>query len=1236
MPRRSEEPEWDTDDGSEGSGSEGSEFDDEGSDEGSSNSSESGSDQDSEEGSSDDESGSGSGSDSNSDDSDESSEGSDDMEEVGFGDEGGKGLSNGNLMNEPDAEPKWSKVVPAKIMAYGLSAALIFCICIFLIPLILIIGLSVGLTRGKDDNNPKVLPTPVPVPTAPPVAAVTPQPTFSPTAAPLIEEPLITSEISTTIYRDGILAEVSQGEETTMLVQNGPSGDTELPSAYALVDFDGIVGLDSGITSVDDYLKNIQDLTVPFCLTVAGNDAEDPITYQTCLLPADSAPGAVDGLTGVSAPAYGIPGDCLNDKSVTFVVDSKTTEVCVDVASLLTATSDEDVPEGNATVTNATDTESTEPDPTRSLRGSRRALQGSEANITYLFMIDSLEESDQPGTEFYSSKDESGRGPSLRIQGKNTCRSAVSVACSDPNFKFLCDAVKTAGLEDVLDSKTSPKTLFAPTTAAFSLLGDDFVSNNDELINVLQYHLVNNKIMSTDLTCNAPVDMMNSEQTTTLCGMNGADKQFYQVGTGVSPGVSSFPKIVSPDIETCFGVIHVVDQVLVPPSPNTTCIPGEEDEEEALSIAELCQQSEFATFCGLLEAAGIANIFSNGLYTLFVPSDEAVNTTMASMDDAPSAEAVTDIILQHIISGSALFEKDFDCNDEVVMASGDANKLKCKDDEVTITGPGNDKDMPPKVIKTDTVGCNFVIHRIDGVILPDTSVDTPEGDGDGGSDEDGEYPSCGICGEDMMITDLNAKIEIPDSVGLPAEFGDVTCAMADSFCQSGACSPDTCTSFDEGVKESCGCEKSLNIGDYLVDQGDKYSTLLDFAMIAGVLDDLKETPDITLFLPTNKAFDGLVEKASDLLSNLKDKDEWKTHLTNLLLYHVVPGRYLSSDITNDEKRIEAINEEDVIVRINNSDKLLVNEVKIEKVDINAENGIIHTIQDVLLPSWVNNNIIDIVEDNTDLSAIYEFIKQAELIDVLSGDGPLTIFAPTNGAVQKSLDSLEGVGLDDEDTIATILTYHVVEGIHPASAISDGLGLTTIEGKDIIFTLTEDTAKVNGNEILSTDILANNGIIHLIDGVLVPPDLLVEAASNEDSSASKSSDENASKSNDEDETKSNDEGTSKSNDEGESNGIPLTNIPDIFDPGFSQKPSIDGETQACSICSGKGESFRFENAEAMVKIPNGISIQNIDGTEATCTLLEQACSLGFCDDAACIALAASDTKATCGCVKNERS
>jgi transforming growth factor-beta-induced protein len=140
---------------------------------------------------------------------------------------------------------------------------------------------------------------------------------------------------------------------------------------------------------------------------------------------------------------------------------------------------------------------------------------------------------------------------------------AADIACNDPQFSTLCSFVVKADLVDKLNSKNPfpQRTVFAPTNDAFSRLSEETLealNDTDALVDVLLYHIAPRKIMSDDLECGLSTEMASSASTTTLCGKNGT---FYQAGGGITAGL---PQIIAADIETCYGVIHVIDEVLLP------------------------------------------------------------------------------------------------------------------------------------------------------------------------------------------------------------------------------------------------------------------------------------------------------------------------------------------------------------------------------------------------------------------------------------------------------------------------------------------------------------------------------------------------------------------------------------------------------------------------------------------------------------------------------------------------
>jgi uncharacterized surface protein with fasciclin (FAS1) repeats len=131
-------------------------------------------------------------------------------------------------------------------------------------------------------------------------------------------------------------------------------------------------------------------------------------------------------------------------------------------------------------------------------------------------------------------------------------------------------------------------------------------------------------------------------------------------------------------------------------------------------------------------------------------------------------------------------------------------------------------------------------------------------------------------------------------------------------------------------------------------------------------------------------------------------------------------------------------------------------------------------------------VVDVAAGNPDFSTLVEAVKAAGLVETLSGDGPFTVFAPTNDAFAKiPEDQLDAI-LADREQLTKILTYHVVPGRILAADLQPSQKVATVQGQEVEITVTDGTATINGANIVTTDIEASNGVIHVIDTVILPP------------------------------------------------------------------------------------------------------------------------------------------------------
>src|SRR6056297_1330551 len=143
------------------------------------------------------------------------------------------------------------------------------------------------------------------------------------------------------------------------------------------------------------------------------------------------------------------------------------------------------------------------------------------------------------------------------------------------------------------------------------------------------------------------------------------------------------------------------------------------------------------------------------------------------------------------------------------------------------------------------------------------------------------------------------------------------------------------------------------------------------------------------------------------------------------------------------------------------------------------------------PAFADNHgdakdIVDIAAGNDDFSTLVAAVKAADLVDTLKGDGPFTVFAPTNAAFaalpEGTVESL--LKPENKDQLTAILTYHVVPGKVMSSDLSDGMMATTVQGGDLTVDLS-DGVMINGANVVTADIEASNGVIHVIDAVILP-------------------------------------------------------------------------------------------------------------------------------------------------------
>jgi uncharacterized surface protein with fasciclin (FAS1) repeats len=244
----------------------------------------------------------------------------------------------------------------------------------------------------------------------------------------------------------------------------------------------------------------------------------------------------------------------------------------------------------------------------------------------------------------------------------------------------------------------------------------------------------------------------------------------------------------------------------------------------------------------------------------------------------------------------------------------------------------------------------------------------------------------------------------------------------------------------------------------------------------------------TVFAPNNSAFDALPNNGAALTYLLNSKEI----LTKVLEYHVASGNFSSGNLTTGQK-IPMLAGGDVTVDITGG-TVKINSATVIKPDVEASNGVIHIIDQVLLPSDVNftsPTIPELASSDTDLSTLVIAVGAANLGDKLAQLSPLTVFAPTNEAftaLNASCECLEAL-LKDQTALASVLEYHVLDQeLTAAQLVSGGTeSIKTLGGSDVNITISDGKVMINGDTTVTTpDLYAVNGVVHVIDQVLLPP------------------------------------------------------------------------------------------------------------------------------------------------------
>ena len=305
----------------------------------------------------------------------------------------------------------------------------------------------------------------------------------------------------------------------------------------------------------------------------------------------------------------------------------------------------------------------------------------------------------------------------------------------------------------------------------------------------------------------------------------------------------------------------------------------------------------------------------------------------------------------------------------------------------------------------------------------------------------------------------------------------------------GCTDPQACNYNPDSAEDDGSCvygDCPVTLWDVIVNSPDH--TLLEAALLSTGVYEVVDTAPLTVVAPTDEAFSALLEALEITFEDLLTVES----LFEILLYHFLVDAVYSVDLS-DGQFISTVQGSDVIIGIN-QDGVFVNDAQITVADIAADNGVLHVIDQVLLPPPpAPTTVVDIVANNGGCEILEAALVASGLEETLLGEGPFTVFAPTDAAFAE-LSMLTGLTINELlglQGLTDLLLNHVVGANALSTDLSDGQSITTLLGDDILVTINATGVFINDAQVVVADLVADNGVVHVIDAVIVNDESIFE-------------------------------------------------------------------------------------------------------------------------------------------------
>ena len=271
-----------------------------------------------------------------------------------------------------------------------------------------------------------------------------------------------------------------------------------------------------------------------------------------------------------------------------------------------------------------------------------------------------------------------------------------------------------------------------------------------------------------------------------------------------------------------------------------------------------------------------------------------------------------------------------------------------------------------------------------------------------------------------------------------------------------------------------------------------FTTLITALRAANLLNTLKSTSPLTVFAPTDMAFNKL---STDVVADLLKVENRET-LRRILQYHVLPGNFTTASInaTILPTNVTTLTGNRVTLSMSGG-IILVNNASVLRADVFATNGVIHAIDTVLFPSL---DLVDTAITSGNFKTLVSALRAADVVNTLRGLGPFTMFAPSDAAFNKLPSSIlnELLKPQNKQNLSNLLMYHLLNRRLTTVDINNmtlPANVTTLVGGSVRLARLGTTLRVNDANVVVTDIASTNGYIHIIDTVLMPSQTTASAS-----------------------------------------------------------------------------------------------------------------------------------------------